>query len=80
MVVVRPPWVSRCCGAGAGFNYGSDGTVAEFPAVNCSVVVAHRQVNCTTTAGAGSDITWVLTIGNQTSQSPVTNYGFVCVA
>ena len=58
----------------AGFDYGSNGGVAEFPATGCVVVVAHRQVNCSTTAGAGSDVSWVLTIGNQTSQSPVTSY------
>jgi hypothetical protein len=61
----------------AGFDYGLNGAVAEFPAVNCSVVVAHRQVNCSTSAGAGYDMTWVLTIGDQTSQAPVTSYGWV---
>jgi hypothetical protein len=62
-----------------GFNYGANGELAEFPAVGCVVAEAHRLVNCTTTAGAGNDITWVLTIGNQTSQSPVTSYGCVAV-
>ncbi len=46
----------------------------EFPATGCAVVEAHRRVNCTTTEGAGYGIVWVVTIGNQTSQSPVTNY------
>jgi hypothetical protein len=60
-----------------GFDYGVNGGIAIFPAKDCVVVDAHHQVNCTTTEGAGVDISWVLTIGNQTSQSPVTSYGFV---
>jgi len=38
------------------------------------VIEAHRKINCTTTEGAGFSIVWVLTIGNQTSQSPTTSY------
>jgi hypothetical protein len=49
--------------------------VVDFPATNCTVVEAHQRVNCTTTEGAGFSIVWLLTIGNQTSQSPVTSYG-----
>jgi hypothetical protein len=59
-----------------GYDYGVDGGIATFPATNCVVVDAHRQVNCTTTEGAGADISWILAIGNQTSQSPVTSYGY----
>jgi hypothetical protein len=51
----------------------SNATVT-FPATGCVVVDAHRKINCTTTEGAGFSIVWLLTIGNQTSQSPVTNY------
>jgi hypothetical protein len=46
----------------------------EFPASGCVVIEAHRKINCTTTEGAGFSIVWVLTIGNQTSQSPTTSY------
>jgi hypothetical protein len=46
----------------------------SFPAVECTVVEAHRKINCTTTEGAGFGIVWLLTIGNQTSQSPTTSF------
>jgi hypothetical protein len=49
--------------------------IVDFPAVNCSVVEAHQRVNCTTTQGAGYGIVWLLSIGNQTSRSPVATYG-----
>ena len=56
------------------FAYGANGAEALFPAVNCIVVVAHNVINCSTSAGAGFNIGWTLSIGNQTSQSPVTAY------
>jgi hypothetical protein len=52
----------------------SEPVLAEFVATGCVVVVAHRQVNCTTVAGAGADIVWRLTIDGLVSQSPVTSY------
>ena len=54
--------------------YGQNGNEAKFPAVNCQVTEAHKTIECSTTPGAGFDIGWTLTIGNQTSQSPVTSY------
>jgi hypothetical protein len=47
---------------------------AQFIAADCSVVEAHRQINCTTAPGAGANIVWRLTIDGLTSQSPVTSY------
>jgi hypothetical protein len=60
------------------FAYGNNGDEALFPAVRCVVVVAHTAIDCFTSAGAGFDIGWTLTIGNQTSQSPVTSYRWGC--
>jgi hypothetical protein len=54
--------------------YGVDGGYVEFPGVSCSVVSPHLVVNCTTVPGAGSGLNWILAVGNQTSQSPVTSY------
>jgi hypothetical protein len=45
-----------------------------FNASDCVVVDAHRQVNCTTMPGAGSNLVWRLTVDGLTSQSPVTSY------
>ena len=55
--------------------YGVDGGALVFPGRNCSVTTAHNTILCYTSEGAGSNLGWTLTIGNQTSQSPVTNYG-----
>ncbi|MFY7873630.1 MAG: IPT/TIG domain-containing protein, partial [Limnohabitans sp.] len=55
-------------------NVSASNDTVQFPATNCAVVEAHRKINCTTTEGAGFSIVWVLTIGNQTSQSPTTSY------
>jgi hypothetical protein len=55
-------------------NVSASNDTVQFPATNCVVVEAHRKINCTTTEGAGFSIVWVLTIGNQTSQSPTTSY------
>lgn len=59
----------------ATFDYGLNGAEAGFPAFNCFVIEAHSAINCTTAAGAGYNIEWILTIGNQTSLAPVTGYG-----
>ncbi len=44
---------------------------AVFRAQGCVVVEAHKQINCSTVPGAGSNIVWQLTINGLTSQSPV---------
>ena len=54
--------------------YGADGDAVVFPALNCTVVQAHLVINCTTAPGAGVGLSWVVSIGNQTSQAPVTAY------
>ncbi len=54
--------------------YGANGELAVFPANNCTVVEPHEVVHCYTMPGAGVNIGWTLTIGGQTSQSPVTSY------
>lgn len=40
----------------------------------CQVVVAHRAIGCRTSAGAGANLLWRITINGLTSQSPVTSY------
>jgi hypothetical protein len=67
-----------------GRNFGKVGTVvqnatygqdsAEFSAQNCVVEVAHTQINCLTSVGAGDDLTWSITIDEQASVSPTTDY------
>jgi hypothetical protein len=54
--------------------YGTDGDPVVFPALNCFVAEAHLVVNCTTAPGVGTGLAWVVSIGNQTSQAPVTSY------
>lgn len=60
--------------------YGTNGDIATFPAINCSVVAAHVTVLCYTMPGAGYDLTWVLFVGNQTSQAPITAYSLPAIA
>ncbi len=52
-------------------SHGVHGWVFLCPA---QVVEAHRQINCSTAPGAGSNLVWRLTIDGLTSQSPVTSY------
>jgi hypothetical protein len=54
--------------------YGDDGDYVAYPGLNCTVYQAHLVVQCTTASGAGFGLTWVIAVGNQTSQSPVTSY------
>ncbi len=56
--------------------YGSDGSSVAYPAINCSVSTPHTVVMCRTAAGAGFGLVWILSIGGQSSQSPVTSYKF----
>lgn len=45
-----------------------------FPAVNCSVVEDDVRIRCIVPQGAGSDLTWILSVDGQTS-APVTQMG-----
>ena len=36
--------------------------------------MSFRQIDCRNAPAAGFDLGWTLTIGNQTSQAPVTSY------
>ncbi|KAA0150008.1 hypothetical protein FNF31_07094 [Cafeteria roenbergensis] len=67
-----------------GRNFGGLATVvqnatygkgsAEFSAQDCSVVTAHTLIQCTTDVGAGEDLTWSITVDEQASVSPTTDY------
>lgn len=63
-----------CFTAGDIATYGLDGTTVTYPALNCSVVEDHVTVLCYSTEGAGNGLAWILTVGGQASQSPVTSY------
>ena len=56
--------------------FGVDGAAPRFPARMCSVTVAHAVIVCAVAEGAGVNLGWSLTVGNQTSQSPVTGYRY----
>ena len=53
-------------------TYGPTGE--EYAATNCDVVQDHSVIQCTTVAGVGGDLRWVVNIAGQTSQTPTTNY------
>ena len=50
------------------------GTV-RFKAVDCTVAVAHTAMDCVISVGAGARVSWVVTIGGQSSSSPSTSFG-----
>lgn len=52
--------------------YGPSGT--EYEALNCSVVIDHQQIRCTTIEGVGENIRWVVTVAGQKSETPTTEY------
>ncbi len=54
--------------------YGLDGDTVVFPAIGCVVSEAHTIINCSTAPGAGAGLSWVVSVGGQTSQAPVTSY------
>lgn len=60
--------------------YGEDGDSVMFPALDCVVAEAHLVLNCTTAPGAGTGMSWVVSIGDQTSQAPVTGYAGPTIA
>lgn len=41
---------------------------------SCVVLVPDRQVRCTTGAGAGASLNWIVTVDGQNSSNPVTAY------
>ena len=54
-------------------TYGRTGT--EFIATpSCALTVAHTQITCSTTVGAGAGMTWTVTVDGQRSIAPTTAY------
>jgi hypothetical protein len=53
-------------------TYGVDGN--DFRAANCGFAIAHTQLLCNTTVGAGSGLKWLVTIDGQISTVPSTDY------
>jgi sugar lactone lactonase YvrE len=53
-------------------TYGVDGN--DFIAANCGFSIAHTQLLCNTTVGAGSGLKWLVTIDGQISTVPSTDY------
>jgi hypothetical protein len=53
-------------------TYGVDGN--DFTAANCGFSIAHTQLLCNTTVGAGSGLKWLVTIDGQISTVPSTDY------
>jgi hypothetical protein len=54
------------------FNRSLQGLAGNvFGAVDCFVVVAHSQINCTSVAGVGVDQSWTVLVGGQTSHQSV---------
>jgi hypothetical protein len=54
-------------------TYGPNGT--EFQAAACYVSIAHTEITCMTTVGAGTALKWFLFIDGQKSVAPTTSYG-----
>ena len=46
-----------------------------FTATDCHVTLAHVEITCLTTEGAGEDLRWTVVVDNQTSVQPATDYG-----
>jgi hypothetical protein len=53
-------------------TYGVDGN--DFLGANCGFAIAHTQLLCNTTVGAGSGLKWLVTIDGQISTVPSTDY------
>ena len=68
-----------------GYNFGPQGTLLqnvtygktgnEFVASGCTLTQPHVQITCLTVVGAGSGLSWFVTINGQRSVAPSTNYG-----
>jgi hypothetical protein len=67
-----------------GRNFGPLGTIvqsatygwkgADFNASGCAVIIAHTRVQCFTAVGAGTGLSWLITVDSQQSVAPTTNY------
>jgi hypothetical protein len=53
-------------------TYGVDGN--DFLGANCGFAIAHTQLLCNTTVGAGAGLKWLVTIDGQISTVPSTDY------
>ena len=51
-----------------------NGVLLTFKPANCSVSVAHTELTCTTSPGAGPNLIWSITVDGQKSVEPTTNY------
>ena len=78
VVVLRGQYFSTQAFLGA-VTYGPGGN--EFKA-NCSVTVAHVEITCRMAPGTGRALTWVVTVGNQTSarSAQTTSYAAPSIA
>jgi len=56
-------------------TYGNEDYQLNLDVSKCSVTVAHKEITCITSAGAGLGLKLVLKIGNQFSTIPAINYG-----
>jgi hypothetical protein len=54
-------------------TYGKHGK--EFIASGCTITEAHKTIECDTGEGAGSGLKWLVTVDEQRSSQPTTNYG-----
>ena len=50
-------------------------TGLDFTATNCSVVVPHTNISCTTAAGAGANLIFLVTVDGQLNVVPTAAYG-----
>lgn len=53
-------------------TYGVTGF--DFTAKNCSIVVSHERILCTTAPGVGNRLVWVVTVDDLTSAMPTISY------
>ncbi|KAG2933989.1 hypothetical protein PC115_g5297 [Phytophthora cactorum] len=53
-------------------TYGINGD--EFTAMNCSIVIDHERILCTTAPGVGNRLAWIVTIDGLTSATPTISY------
>jgi hypothetical protein len=51
------------------------GVITFVPSSACSMTIPHKELVCTSTAGAGADLQWVITVDGQVSTFPITGYG-----
>ena len=56
------------------YGRGDNASAYEFVAVDCVVVVAHRQIKCLTAEGAGTQLIWAVTVDGQRSRTATTSY------